>query len=94
VARSLAVVAPNVRGSLGYGAGFLTLDDGRKRADAVQDIGALLDWIAQQPQLDKDRVAVVGTSGGEYGNERDPEMRQYLKNISPLHNADKITAAG
>ena len=130
----VAVIAPNVRGSLGYGAGFITLDDGKKREDAVQDIGALLDWIALQPQLNKNRVAVVGASYGgymalasavhysdrlraaidlmgisdfvtflegtqdyrqqlrrrEYGDERDPAMRQFLKSISPLHNADKI----
>lgn len=130
----VAVIAPNVRGSLGYGAGFIRLDDAEKREDAVRDIGSLLDWIALQPQLDKQRVAVIGTSyggymalasavhysdrlraaidlmgisdfvtflegtqdyrqqlrRGEYGDERDPEMRAFLKSISPLHNADKI----
>ncbi|MCW5662738.1 MAG: S9 family peptidase [Piscinibacter sp.] len=60
----LAVIRPNVRGSSGYGKAFLALDDGRKREDAVKDIGALLDWIATQPRLDATRV-VVG--GGSYG---------------------------
>ena len=27
----------------------------------------------------------------EYGDERDPEMRKFLLNISPLNNADKIS---
>jgi dipeptidyl aminopeptidase/acylaminoacyl peptidase len=59
-----AVIQPNVRGSSGYGKSYLLLDNGFKREHSVQDIGALLDWIATQPNLDKDRVAV---SGGSYG---------------------------
>lgn len=60
----VAIVQPNVRGSSGFGKRFLTLDNGRLREDAVRDIGALLDWIATQPQLDPARVLV---SGGSYG---------------------------
>ncbi|HJS52747.1 MAG TPA: prolyl oligopeptidase family serine peptidase, partial [Pyrinomonadaceae bacterium] len=51
----IAVIYPNVRGSSGFGKTFLTLDNGFKREDSVKDIGALLDWIATQPDLDKDR---------------------------------------
>ncbi|MGH7600882.1 MAG: alpha/beta hydrolase family protein, partial [bacterium] len=101
----------------------------------VQDIGALLDWIAQQPELDASRVGVTGGSYGgymtlavlcnyndriraavdvvgisnfvtflestseyrrdlrrvEYGDERDPKMREFLLKISPTTNAHKIT---
>src|SRR5687768_6039262 len=42
----IAIIFPNVRGSFGFGRTFEALDDGMKRADAVKDIGALLDWIA------------------------------------------------
>ncbi|WP_309643824.1 alpha/beta fold hydrolase, partial [Phenylobacterium sp.] len=59
-----AVIAPNVRGSTGYGKTYLALDNAMKRQDSVKDIGALLDWIATQPDLDKSRVVV---SGGSYG---------------------------
>lgn len=62
----LAVLAPNVRGSTGYGKTFTTLDNGLKREDSVKDIGALLDWIAKQPDLDASRVAVTGGSYGGY----------------------------
>ncbi len=62
----LAVLAPNVRGSSGYGKTYLTLDNGEKREDSVKDIGALLDWIAKQPELDPSRVAVAGGSYGGY----------------------------
>jgi dipeptidyl aminopeptidase/acylaminoacyl peptidase len=37
-----------------------------KREDAVRDIGALLDWIATQPDLDQNRVMVYGDSYGGY----------------------------
>jgi dipeptidyl aminopeptidase/acylaminoacyl peptidase len=57
---------PNVRGSSGYGRTYLGLDDGMLREDAVRDIGALLDWVATQPDLDEDRVMVIGASYGGY----------------------------
>ncbi|MCZ8132555.1 MAG: S9 family peptidase [Steroidobacteraceae bacterium] len=130
-----AVIEPNVRGSTGYGKTFVTLDNGFRREDAVKDIGALLDWIATQPDLDPKRVVVMGGSYGgymtlatmthydarllggvsvvgisnfltfleatadyrrdlrrvEYGDERDPKMREFLQRISPLTNAGRIT---
>lgn len=61
-----AMIFPNVRGSFGFGREFEHLDDGPLRENAVKDIGALLDWIAKQPSLDKDRVAVTGASYGGY----------------------------
>ena len=129
-----AVIAPNIRGSSGYDNEYLSLDDGVRREDAIRDIGALLDWIATQPELDANRVAIYGASYGgyvvlasaahfsdrlkagvdvvgisnfvtflenteeyrrelrrhEYGDERDPEMRSFLEQISPLNNADRI----
>lgn len=62
----IAVIYPNVRGSIGFGRTFESLDDGRKRKGAVKDIGALLDWIAAQPDLDRTRVMVTGASYGGY----------------------------
>ncbi|HEU0224436.1 MAG TPA: S9 family peptidase [Steroidobacteraceae bacterium] len=61
-----AVIAPNVRGSTGYGKNYVALDNGMKREDSVRDIGALLDWIATQPDLDASRVVVIGGSYGGY----------------------------
>jgi dipeptidyl aminopeptidase/acylaminoacyl peptidase len=133
----LAVIAPNVRGSTGYGKTYTTLDNAEKREDSVKDIGALLDWIAKQPELDASRVAVFGGSYGgymvlaslvhfgerlkagidvvgianfvsflektsgyrvdlrrvEYGDERDPKMREVFERISPANHADKIRSA-
>lgn len=62
----VALVVPNVRGSSGYGKTYLKLDNGRLREDSVKDIGALLDWIATQPDLDSSRVMVTGGSYGGY----------------------------
>jgi dipeptidyl aminopeptidase/acylaminoacyl peptidase len=132
--QGIAVLAPNVRGSTGYGRTFQMLDDGRRREDAVRDVGALLDWIARQPELDASRVGVYGGSYGgylvlaalvhyggriaaavdyvglsdfvtflqgthesrrdarraEYGDERNPQMREFLDSISPLRKASQI----
>lgn len=59
-------IYPNVRGSSGFGKAFQALDDGVKREDAVKDVGALLDWIKAQPDLDAERVLVQGASYGGY----------------------------
>jgi dipeptidyl aminopeptidase/acylaminoacyl peptidase len=130
----ITLIQPNVRGSSGFGKTFLAMDNGFKREDSVKDIGALLDWIKTQPDLDADRVMVAGGSYGgymslavathysdriagaidivgishfvtflnntesyrrdlrrvEYGDERDPAMKEFLDKISPLTNAQKI----
>ena len=131
----IAIIYPNVRGSSGYGKKYVNLDNGYKREDSVKDIGALLDWIAARPDLDKNRVMVTGGSYGgymtlasmthfndrlrggidivgianwvtflqntesyrrdlrraEYGDERDPKMKDFLLTISPEKNVQKIT---
>jgi dipeptidyl aminopeptidase/acylaminoacyl peptidase len=130
-----AVVAPNVRGSDGYGKSYLALDNGVLRQDAVKDVGALLVWLSLQKSFDPKRVVVSGSSYGgylalatmvdfserlrggvdvagianfvsfltntapyrqnqrraEYGDERDLDMRAFLRRISPLTNAERIS---
>jgi len=132
----IAVIAPNVRGSSGYGKTYLKLDNGFNRENSVKDIGKLLEWIENNPEFDKDRIAVFGGSYGgymvlssmynfndkikcgvdivgisnfvtflenteeyrrdlrrsEYGDERDPEMREYLLSISPTNHVDEFKA--
>lgn len=77
----VAVIAPNVRGSSGYGKTYVKLDNGPLREDSVKDIGALLDWIGKQPELDSSRVAVMG---GSYGG--------YMVLASLVHFGDRIQA--
>jgi dipeptidyl aminopeptidase/acylaminoacyl peptidase len=130
-----AVIAPNVRGSSGYGKSYWALDNGMLREDAVKDVGALLVWLSLQTAYDAKHVVVSGGSYGgyltlatlvnfsdrlrggvdlagitdfvsfltstaayrqtqrrvEYGDERDPDMRAYLRRISPLTNAERIS---
>ena len=78
----VAVVVPNVRGSSGYGKTYVGLDNGFRREDSVKDIGALLDWIDTQPDLDADRVAVFG---GSYGG--------YMVLASAVYYSDRLRAA-
>lgn len=130
----IALIYPNVRGSTGYGKTFSLLDNGFGREDTYKDINALFDWIATQPGLDSQRIAVTGGSYGghmtlavstfysdrircsvdivgmsnlvtflehteayrrdlrrvEYGDERDPKMREFLEKIAPMNNIEKI----
>jgi dipeptidyl aminopeptidase/acylaminoacyl peptidase len=62
----IAVLLPNVRGSTGYGKAYLAADNGPLREQALSDIGATLDFIAQQPDLDASRIGVYGGSYGGY----------------------------
>ncbi len=59
-----AVIAPNVRGSSGYGRRFRALADGTHRDDAVRDIGALMVWIGMQPGFDVHRIVLMGRGYG------------------------------
>ncbi|MGV8922837.1 MAG: prolyl oligopeptidase family serine peptidase [Thermomonas sp.] len=77
----VAMLVPNVRGSSGYGKTYLSLDNADKREDSVKDIGALLEWIATQPDLDASRVGVIG---GSYGG--------YMVLASLTHYSDRIRA--
>jgi dipeptidyl aminopeptidase/acylaminoacyl peptidase len=66
VGRGYAVVAPNVRGSTGYGKRFEHLDDVEKRLDSVEDLRALHGWLAARPEIDGSRAVVYGRSYGGY----------------------------
>ena len=63
----IAIFFPNVRGSSGYGKGFVSMDNGPwKREDSVKDIGAFLDVLEKDPALDPSRFAETGGSYGGY----------------------------
>jgi len=130
----IAIVYPNVRGSSGYGKTYLASDNGFKRENTVKDIGTVLNWVKNDPNLDADRIGIYGGSYGgymtlatathyndqiraaidvvgisnfltflqntsgyrrdlrrvEYGDERDPKMNAFLKQISPTTSAANI----
>jgi dipeptidyl aminopeptidase/acylaminoacyl peptidase len=134
LANGIAVLAPNVRGSTGYGKTYCHLDDRERRPDAVADLDAAGAWLREQRDVDPSRIAVMGQSYGgfmvlaalttypeawaagvdvvgiadfvsflertgpwrrkvredEYGSlATDAEL---LREISPLHRAERITA--
>ncbi|WP_205596805.1 S9 family peptidase [Halostella salina] len=66
VDRGYAVFEPNVRGSSGYGRAYTALDDVEKRMDSVADIEACVDWLADHPAVDPDRIAAMGGSYGGF----------------------------
>jgi dipeptidyl aminopeptidase/acylaminoacyl peptidase len=66
LSRGYAILAPNVRGSTGYGKAFTHLDDVRKREDSVKDLAAAVDWLRTQGGADPRRIAVMGGSYGGY----------------------------
>jgi len=65
VAAGIAVVAPNVRGSAGWGRRFVSLDDRRLRLNSVRDLTAVHASLAERG-VDASRVAVIGGSYGGY----------------------------
>lgn len=60
------VIYPNVRGSRGAGKSFSLADNGELRANSLNDVAGLLDWIKKQPNLDSSRVMLRGFSYGGY----------------------------
>ena len=62
----VALIYPNVRGSSGFGKSYIASDNGFNRMNSVKDIDSLLDWIAKQPELDKDRIMIMGGSYGGF----------------------------
>lgn len=61
-----AVLAPNVRGSTGYGKAYSHLDDVEKRMDSVADLAHAAQWLREQPGVDNNRIVVYGGSYGGF----------------------------
>ena len=66
LSRGIMVIAPNVRGSTGYGRPYHEADDRGKRMDAVSDLLALARAVAARPDVDASRLGVMGQSYGGF----------------------------
>ncbi len=66
VAEGFAVLAPNVRGSTGYGKAYSHLDDRERRMDAVADLHAAHEWLVAREEVRADAIAVMGQSYGGF----------------------------
>jgi dipeptidyl aminopeptidase/acylaminoacyl peptidase len=64
--RGYAILAPNVRGSTGYGTTYMNLDNTTKRMDSVADLAHAAYWLRDQKQGDSKRLAVYGGSYGGF----------------------------
>jgi dipeptidyl aminopeptidase/acylaminoacyl peptidase len=78
VARGIAVAAPNVRGSTGYGKEFSHLDDGELRENSVADLAEVNRWLRARGDIDGAHIGVLGGSYGGYmvlaALTRDPDL--------------------
>lgn len=66
VSQGIAVVEPNVRGSIGYGKAYSHLDDVEKRLDSVKDIEFLVKHLIDTGIANAKRISVMGTSYGGF----------------------------
>ncbi|HEY3293888.1 MAG TPA: S9 family peptidase [bacterium] len=58
------ILAPNPRGSSGYGRTFMSLDNYKKRKDSLKDYKAAADWLVAQGYT---KPGMMGIRGGSYG---------------------------
>jgi dipeptidyl aminopeptidase/acylaminoacyl peptidase len=66
LAQGIAVFAPNVRGSAGFGKTFVNLDNGSLRFNALRDIKTCVDYVVSNGVADPKRVGIMGGSYGGY----------------------------
>lgn len=66
VSQGYAVLAPNVRGSTGYGYDYQSLDDVRLRMDSVADLQHAALWLRESGIADSKRIVVMGGSYGGF----------------------------
>ena len=66
LAAGIAVFAPNIRGSSGFGRTFVRADDVNGRRDAFDDVIACAQWLIGAGVADPRRLAVTGRSYGGY----------------------------
>jgi dipeptidyl aminopeptidase/acylaminoacyl peptidase len=66
LASGIAVFAPNVRGSAGFGKKFVNLDNGPLRFNAIRDIKSSVDFVVGQKLADPRRIGIMGGSYGGY----------------------------
>ncbi len=66
VHRGYVVLAPNVRGSSGYGKAYMALDDLEKRMDSVADATFGARWLGDAGWADRRRIAAMGQSYGGF----------------------------
>ncbi len=62
--QGFAVLAPNIRGSTGYGRAYMEADEVGLRTHCMDDLAAAHAWLARRPEIDAARIGVMGQSYG------------------------------
>ncbi|KPL00585.1 MAG: hypothetical protein AMJ90_08070 [candidate division Zixibacteria bacterium SM23_73_2] len=60
------VLAPNIRGSSGYGREYTLMDNYKKRLDSIKDIAEGARWLFENVYTSKEQLAIKGASYGGY----------------------------
>jgi dipeptidyl aminopeptidase/acylaminoacyl peptidase len=66
VSRGIAVFAPNVRGSAGFGRSFVNADNGAGRYGAIADVAACVAYLVSAGIAEPGRIGCLGRSYGGY----------------------------
>ena len=66
LSRGIAVFAPNVRGSSGFGKRFVNLDNGALRFDAIRDISSTVQHLIDSGMAEAGKLGIMGGSYGGY----------------------------
>jgi dipeptidyl aminopeptidase/acylaminoacyl peptidase len=66
VAAGISVLAPNIRGSSGFGRGFAHADDRYGRYDGITDVVSCVNFLVSNGIADPARIAISGRSYGGY----------------------------
>ena len=64
LSQGFAVLMPNARGSTGYGRAYMEADEVEKRPDFLEDLAAGRAWLAAHPNIDANRIGIMGQSYG------------------------------
>jgi len=61
-----AVLAPNFRGSTGYGAEFRNMDLSDPGGGDLEDVVSGAEWLRKQPEINKSKITIAGGSYGGF----------------------------
>jgi len=96
LSRGIAVFAPNVRGSSGFGKTFVNLDNGALRFDGIRDIEATVKYVTGAGLAEAGRIGIMGGSYGGYmvmaGITEYPEMFAAGANLFGIVNFETFFA--
>ncbi len=96
LSRGIAVFAPNVRGSSGFGKTFVNLDNGALRFNGIKDIEATVKFVTEAGLAEPERIGIMGGSYGGYmvmaGITEYPEMFAAGANLFGIVNFETFFA--